>query len=496
MDQNISQDRAYLWKIIWVSLLIRGVFAAFTPLGVDEVYATAVAREFSWAFFDHPPLGFWAPVAAAELSGIEHAFIYRTPTLIFGTVTTFLIYAIGRELGGSRAGLWAAILYAVAPAFVLAGVFILPDGPLEMGSAFAVLWLVRITKADARAPFGHWILAGLGLAVALASKYQAGLIPISALVFVALSPLGRRWFLSPGLYAASVIGLIGLVPVLLWNSQNAWASFTFHSGRTGDGLSLGNFGVMVLGQALYLLPPVIIFAIIGIKRGLDRNRPEMLLVSLIALGPIVGFNIIYLMSESSFPHWTMPGWLFALPLAGIWLAEREAEIQQRARRWLIGFGAPVIMLLLVAVLHLNTGVLTRFTYDVPPDWDRTIESFNYKGLRGELEEREDLDGVAMIATLGWIEAGAMSTALQGDWPLRVLGESKHHFAYMSGEEMTGTALLLDPDTLTRSDKSMERLQKLAYSIDPAAKVLDPIILTRGGIPYIAVNAIRLTIPAQ
>lgn len=496
MQLDHRQDRALFWKVIWLSLFFRTVFATFTPLGVDEVYAIAAAREFSWAFFDHPPLGFWAPVVAAEITGVEHPLIYRAPTLLFGTITTFLIYSIGRELGGSRAGLWAAVLYAIAPAFALAGVFVLPDGPLEMGSAIAVLWLVRITKAQGNAPLGHWVWAGLGLGIALASKYQAGLIPISALVFVAVSPVGRRWFLSPGLYVASVIGLIGLVPVLLWNAENDWASFVFHSGRTGDGLNIGNFAVMGLGQALYLLPPVIFLAFVGIKRGFNKNRPERLLVALIALGPIVGFNIIYLMSESSFPHWTMPGWLFALPLAGMWLAEAGAGGQRRAGMWLSGFGASVLALLLIAMLHLNTGILTRFTHDTPPNWDRTIESFNYKDLLGKLEVRGDLDDVAMIATRGWIEAGAMSTALDGDWPIRVLGENKHHFAYMSGERTTGTALFLDPGILTKADKALVKLQNLAYTFDKSAETLEPIILNRGGIPYIAVNVIRLTIPAQ
>ncbi len=496
MQSDQQQDRTLFWKVIWISLIFRVVFATFTPLGVDEVYAIAVAREFSWAFFDHPPLGFWAPVVAAKLTGIEHSLIYRAPTLMFGTITTFLIYAIGRALAGSRAGLWAAVFYAIAPAFALAGVFVLPDGPLEMGSAFAVLWLVRIVKADGDVPLGHWVLAGFGLAIALASKYQAGLIPISALAFVAVSPIGRRWFLSPGLYVASAIGLIGLMPVLLWNLQNDWASFAFHKGRTGDGLNLGNFAVMVLGQALYLLPPVAFFAIKGIRQGLSPKNPAAMLVALIALGPIVGFNIIYLISNSSFPHWTMPGWLFALPLAGMWLAKADANYQRRARIWLSGFGASVLALLLIAMLHVNTGILTRFTHATPPSWDRTIESFNYKGLLGELNARNDLEGVTMIATRGWIEAGAMSTALQGDWPVRVLGDNKHHFAYMSGEQLGGTALLLDPETLTKADKALVKMQKLARSFDEFAETLEPIILNRGGRPYIAVNVIRLTIPAR
>ncbi|MFN7003809.1 MAG: hypothetical protein ACK4NW_10310, partial [Roseinatronobacter sp.] len=50
-----------IWWIIGGALLWRGVLAALMPLGTDEAYALAVGRGFDLSFFDHPPLGFWAP---------------------------------------------------------------------------------------------------------------------------------------------------------------------------------------------------------------------------------------------------------------------------------------------------------------------------------------------------------------------------------------------------------------------------------------------------
>jgi len=238
---NVAHDRKMLWRIIWISLFMRILLATFTPLGVDEVYAIAVAREFSWSFFDHAPIGFWSPVVAANLTGIEHPLIFRLPTLLYGSVSIWLMYAIGDALGSSRAGLWTALLFAISPPFVIGEILVLPDGPLMVGSAIAVLWLVRNAKSATPVPVRHWVFLGLGLALALASKYQAALIPISILTFMVVSPVGRRWFLLPGPYVAAFIGLLGLAPVIFWNVQNDWASLAFHAGRAGDGFQPGNF---------------------------------------------------------------------------------------------------------------------------------------------------------------------------------------------------------------------------------------------------------------
>jgi len=485
-------DRTWLWRILLLSLVVRTLLAALMPLGVDEAYAIAVAREFSWSFFDHPPLGFWSPVVAANLTGIEHPLIYRAPTLIYGTFTTWLLYAIGRDLAGSRAGLWAALLHALTPWFLLAGVIVLPDGPLGVGSAIAVLWLVRNAKSADPAPMRHWVWLGLGLALALASKYQAALIPIATLVFMAMSPVGRRWFLQPGPYVAALIGLIGLVPVVVWNVGNGWASLAFQSGRTGDGVNVDTLALMLAGQAVYLLPPLIVLALVALWRALRSGSAERQLLALIALGPIIAFNIIYLFSNSSFPHWTMPGWIFALPLIGAWLAGSAQQTLHRARNWLLGFAVPMIVLIFVASLHLSTGLLTRFN-DPLPKWDRTTDLFDYSPLYPALQTRGDLADIDVIAARTWITAGFMSTALQGRWPIRVMTGAKHHFPFMSGQTMPGAALLLEPGLIGEAEAKQAAMLQWAQKIDPAAFALEPVILSRGGRPYVAVTVIRFNI---
>ena len=466
-----------LARILIVGLLARVIFAVFLPLGVDESYAIAVAREFSWSFFDHPPLGFWSGVIVPNLTGWEHPFTYRLPFLIYGTLTTYLMFLIGREAHSERVGLWSALLYTLAPFFFLSGsVFVVPDGPLNLAGAFILYHLIRITKQD-RAPNAPWLWVGVGLAVAMMSKYQAGLIPIAMVVYALFA--ARRWFMQPGPYIASAIGLIGLAPVIIWNIQNDWISFAFQSGRGGGGFEPLNFMRMALGQMMYLLPPVFIMAIAGLR------RPG--LIGTIALAPILMFNVIYMISHNSLPHWTMPGWQFALPLAAIWMVANEKRLR-RAKLWVAGFAVPMWALLFAALLHVNTGILTGFN-QYPPDWDDTSEIFDYAPLAPALASRNLMPDLIMAND--WINAGRLSTAL-GGIPTKVLSEP-HHFQFMSGQTAVGEALLMRLSSLADSGEMSNQLLDAALAIDPGAEILLPVILYRGNAPYIAVSIVKLTV---
>ena len=492
--QDTTQDTRRMWVILALAAALRLAIGAYAPLGVDEAYATAIAREFSWSFFDHPPLGFWAPIAMARLTGVDYPLVLRFPALLFGAGAVWLIHLMGRDLGGARAAFWSTVLFAVSPGFALAGVFILPDGPLAVFSAAAVLMLVRIVKAGEQATTRQWVWVGVWLALALASKYQAALIPVSALVFAVVTPVGRRWFARPGPYVASLVGLLGLLPVVLWNAEHGWASFVFHAGRTGDGVQLVNFARMVLGQFLYLLPPVLIVGAVGIWAALKSGVAERQLVALIALGPIVMFNVIFLFSAKSFPHWAIPGWQFSMPLAGVWLAGASEGARRRTGVWLTGFAIAIYGALLLVVLHVNTGILTRFGQDTTPAWDYTVDAFDYGDLRPALVARGDLADVALLAAPGWIAAGQMSLALHGEYPVRVLWGNRHHFAFMEGPRQGGTALLLEPVRLDDADARLAKLLAKVRNIDPQAQALAPVILDRGDRPYLAVNVIRMRLP--
>jgi len=492
-----ANDRRFLVRFLLALVAFKLLVAALAPLGVDEAYAVAVAREYSLAFFDHPPLSFWLPVGLAQLTGVEHPVIYRLPFILAGLLTTWAIYGIGQRIGGPRVARASALLHVAAPFFLVSGgLLVVPDGTLNLGLAFSVLFLLRILGADNRAPLHQWIAVGTFLALALASKYQAAWLPVAVLLFMVLTPTGRKWFVQPGPWIAAGIGLVGLLPTVLWNMDHGWASFAFHTGRAENGGSLANAALMMVGQAVFLLPTGLVAGVAGVALGWRRRgeQPALFLLALLAIGPILFFNYIYFTSSGTLAHWPMPGWLFALPLGALWINNRGERFRRLFRRTGAVLALALWVPLLALVVHARTGWLTAPFHDRPPKWDNTLMLFDYGGLRGALERRGLWKGADVLMATTWIDGGLLDTALKGKRPMRIIEPSAaHHFAYISDASASGTALYLRPSRLEDTAQTGAKMLRRARKLDAGAKLLRPIILKRGKQPYVAVNIVRLCV---
>ena len=491
-----SYDHLIAVKLLIYSVLFKLLLALSIPIALDEAYSTAVAREFSLSFFEHPPVSFWLPVLAAKLTGIEATIIYRLPFLLIGFGTSWVMYLIGREVGGSRVGLWSMLLFLAAPFFLLSsGVFAVPDGPLCFASAIVVLNLMRIAKCDGSAPLRLWLDAGLAMALALGSKYQAAWLPVAVFLFMLLSPRGRKWFARPGLYVAGLIGLLGLAPVVLWNIQTDWVTLKFHTARVSGGLHFGNFFSMLVAQAVFLLPASGIMALIGLKlAAMSRRNDPVFLLGLLAIGPILVFNYINLTSAQSHAHWSMPGWQFALPLAAIWINGCSVATLKRIWTWTAGWFLGLWILLGLLILHSTTGLLTRPFYDRAPAWDNTISLFDFGQLKSELKHRGLWDKTDLFMANSWAYGGILDTAMASEKPMRIFDqEAAHHFPLLSDAAATGVALFMEPQLLGDTDAATVQVLASARTLDPLAELLPPLVLRRGGLPYVNVILVRLTL---
>ena len=255
-DPQIKDIGRTVLAIIAVATALRVALAAVLPAGVDEAYSVGVARQFSLSYFDHPPLHLWLVGGWARLVGSEEILVLRLPFIALGALSSWLMYRLGAALFGERAGLWALILFTLAPVFgVVHLTIILPDGPLIAASLGLALMVVRIVFAGG-SPLRPWALAGLLAGLALLSKYHGVLLILGVLLFLATTADGRTQLISPGPWLAAAIAAICFLPVIVWNAQNGWVSFGFQSGRSGIGGGLRWYGPLesLAIQAGYLLP--------------------------------------------------------------------------------------------------------------------------------------------------------------------------------------------------------------------------------------------------
>ncbi|UVK56018.1 glycosyltransferase family 39 protein [Mesorhizobium sp. AR02] len=422
-------------------LIFRIGLASVIPLSIDEAYAVVVSRSHSLSYFDHPPIGFALARFMADVSGCECRLVLRLPYVLLGSASALLLFALTRYAYGVVAAFWAVAWYTVAPFFLIsAGHFVVPDGPLDFFLlAAACLAAPMLLGAEPRFAFLRWCAAGVALGLALMSKYQAGLFCISAPLVLLLTKPGRAQLRTAGPWVAGAIAALGLLPVVIWNMDHGWISLAFQSGRgtANDGhlLHPGNLVVMLLGQALYVWPPIWAVAMACLWRGAWGGTATDRLFVLLSAVPVVFFDLIALFSAHSLPHWSMSGFLFAFPLVGQWCG---AFSLRRPRLLVVSIvvAATVVPLLATGfAVQATTGALTRPFFPRAPKFDVNWQLVDWSALTDSKVADEIRRANGYVVASNWMQAAKLSYELGPDIPIEVLPGDPRHFQFMDNSRL-------------------------------------------------------------
>jgi 4-amino-4-deoxy-L-arabinose transferase-like glycosyltransferase len=470
--------------LILATFLARVVFASALGLGVDESYMVAAGRKLQLSYFDHPPIAWWMAWAAAHLTGSESPLAVRLPFIALFAVTIFLMYRLTSALFSPEAGLWAAILLNIAPLFgISAAAWVLPDGPLLATLLAAAVCLIAALRSDGRAAWGGWLGAGICAGLALCSKYSGVLTIIGAVGFLLTEPLSRRWMARPHPYAAGLVTLVILLPVLFWNAENGWVSFLFQGGRA-DGW-FHPFGPIetVVGAAAFLLPwiwvPLGVCGFLALRRG-PSDRERWLLVCL-AAPPLTVFTAAALRGNVLF-HWSAPGYLMLLPLLGEAVARRWRG-SRAVRAWLIGTAGFVALGSAIVAGEVKFHWLPAVIGDFRLGKDPSLDMVDWTSLRDDLAERGLLGWPKLVvAAMRWSDAGKIDYALGGEVPVICLGPDSHQYGLLARrDDHAGADVLIV--TRVPFEKIVGQYWFLFDSIEPIA----PATVLHAGHPALRLN---------
>jgi len=217
-DRTARKTKVLLLGVTFLAFALRLYHLGFQSLWRDEVDAILFAQRdlpAILATFVQPgqngplyflSLHFW--LAAAGNS----EFALRFFSLFFGLLTVPLLYALGRRLLGTTAGLVAALLLAVSPYHV----WYSQEGKMYALVAFlAVLSLYLFARALEENHWAWWLsyLAVTGLAL-----YVHFFTPLLVLVALAWFLLSGRWRrLTLGRLALALAGLVLVaLPIVRW----------------------------------------------------------------------------------------------------------------------------------------------------------------------------------------------------------------------------------------------------------------------------------------
>jgi hypothetical protein len=437
---RLSPTDLVVWTIV-VSAAIRLVMGQLVGYGNGEGYYLASARHLAFSYFDQPPLFLWIAHAAIAVFGTSSSLLPRLPFIAIFAGTTWLMYRLGARLFGEAAGAWAAFLLNLSTLFTVSvGSWVQPDAVLFFFLTAAALPIVELAFGQPERPLRQWALAGACFGLAMLSKYHAALILAGLVIFVATTPGYRTWFLKPGVILAGVIATAVFAPVMIWNAEHQWVSFTFQGGRIvrSSGLRFDWLGRDILGQALLIgpliWPALMLFYFKALKVG--PRDPKSWLLSCLAITPIIVFTLASLWAPLGWHfHWQGPGYLYLFPLLGKAVADDMERGNRGTRTWLAASTGVLVLVVGLLGTQAASGWMHRYLAPFNPSkpyntTNPTREVLEWRPLRAALDQRGLLNQSNLFVVAGkWFEAGHADVVVGDRLPVVCLSRDPRNIAY-------------------------------------------------------------------
>lgn len=207
------------WMVLGVAalalhLILNGGYGIFR----DELYFIVCGDRPAWGYVDQPPL---IPLLASWSHALFGQFLvgFRLIPALALSATVALSAEFARTLGGGRFAQWLSGLCVLcAPQFLAIGLLFTTD-TFQPLTWLACGWaLVRLAQTgDER----WWIPFGAVVGISLVSKYSIAFY-VAALGIGLLATPERRSLLRPWLYGGALIGVILVLPNVLWQQAHGW----------------------------------------------------------------------------------------------------------------------------------------------------------------------------------------------------------------------------------------------------------------------------------
>ncbi len=376
MSKNrLSYDeKAFIF--IGVLIIFKLVYTIGLNIIPDEAYYYLWGRNLQLSYFDHPPMIGWI-FGFLSLFFKSAEFVVHLQPILLGAGTSLYGYFLGKEMFSEKIGFTFLVMSNMTLLLFAGTIIATPDTPMIF---FLMAGIFHFYRASRNGKWIQWILAGIFFGCALLSKYVAVLVFPALLLFLIFTP-ERTWLKSIKPYIALVISFAVFLPVIIWNAQHNWLSFSFQF-QHGIGGSFPNwqkFGDFIGGQAGILGPLLFIIFIIALIKIIAEwkyhSKEEKLLFFMALV--FFGFFLISSMQKKVEANWAafayIPGMLL---ITYLYLQDWQMHTGWRIT-WVINWFLLVIMLLVVLV--------QVYVPVIPIKYDPTDQFHGWKQLGSDAE---------------------------------------------------------------------------------------------------------------
>jgi hypothetical protein len=514
-----------LLSLVLGGLVFRTLVAIWLFPGFDEAYYYLYSRHLNWSYFDHPVMVALTTGVGWWLTGMISPLTIRLGALLIYCLSLWLLYLTAKRLFSPAVGEMTIALVTLIPLFTIGfGILTAPDnGLILFWSATLLLASWEFFPKNSRFQrYGMtqdlyiptWRLALFGVTIGLAclSKYHGFILGISLIGFCLTSRPYWAALRSPWTLAAVGLFIVVLFPLWYWNSQQDWISFQFQllmRFQGGGGESTFSLLQMV---GYWLISIAYLFPLFGLPLWWITGREilghlqfrltpafttdeakdyhQRALILWMSLPIMLGFTLLGA-KQQIFPAWPAPGYWGMAILLGARAVIWQRQHPRWTRRWLWGSGLFLVTLSLLALLHLQLGVLQQpgryspFGGLVPLGQDASTELLDTSQLRRKLATdptvAEALQEVSFVFTNEYYLGGYFDMAihpLQPDVPVTAFSQDPRGFAFWFDQQawLGQDALYMTIDRFTQDMSIFDQYQALFEGIEP----LGTISLERGG----------------
>lgn len=371
---NVSKInyRLLFLGVILFSLVVRiyTLWLNVWPINGDEAQYWSWGKHLAWGYYSKPPMVAWAIAVTTHFFG-DGPVGLRLASPITYAITSLFLYLSGTRLFNERTGFWCAVMFLFIPGVTFSSSIISTDPFLLMFWSVAFYGLVRALEKN---ELSWWLFTGIALGLSFYGKYAAILFTLSLFLYLLLSSQNRRLLKTSGPYLVLVMPFIMLIPNLLWNYHNHFASVIAvknNADLSGSLIHVGNLINFVASQFAMFGP--ILFACLLLFLFVIRKYIKQDKYLLLTVFAFLTLGIMTIESFLSRAHanWSAPAYIAASILVVAVILERKKVA------WL---WAALVLHFMVVLGFVNIQPIVRY-FHVPMDQTMTITSWPEAGKR-------------------------------------------------------------------------------------------------------------------
>ncbi|WP_068081318.1 ArnT family glycosyltransferase [Polycladidibacter stylochi] len=403
---SFLRPTSLFWIVTGLTLL-RLFTASQANFVEDEAYYRLWGLYPALGYYDHSPMvGWWiwlgqtlfgdTTLGARFLSvlsaAIGSAIIWRSATLLYD-----------RVIAG-----WTVLFFNATLLIGVGAVLITPDSPAVF---FWGLTFWALCELSASKNANWWLLVGVAAGFGLLSKYSLFFLGGGIVLWLLYVPENRRFFTSWQLWAGGLIAVVMFLPVVYWNMQHDWVSFSKQFGRVAASHYTFKYIGEYIGAVAGLLNPfVFVLVVAGSIPLLKQFRQREASASLIVCTglPFFSYLLFHSFHDRVQGNWPAPLYPSFAMIAAVFLADRI----HLTKTWVRGCGYSA----LVVGLSASVLVLSHAVWPITTSFGRKDPTHQMRGWQQvgkEIETIAKKENVHWVVTTSYGLTGQLSNALKG-----------------------------------------------------------------------------------